>query len=76
MHTAEDIEDALLALAELEKELYLTDYIYVYSQERGFLMLSEEARKRHNITTAKLLLSSTDECFGHEGNISHLLLSK
>lgn len=47
--------------AELE---FLLEPVFRYSRERGLLVLSKEAAKRHGVVVEKALLTARSECFG------------
>lgn len=49
-----------------------TDPSYIYSQEKGYLMLSEPAKLKHFLTTANVTLSANNACFG--GRLQRLLI--
>eukprot|EP00850_Spirogloea_muscicola_P010271 SM000060S19603 [mRNA] locus=s60:29067:34348:- [translate_table: standard] len=43
----------------------LGDPTYIYSIEKGYLMLSEGAKVRHGVRTANISISADDSCFGN-----------
>lgn len=45
-------------------EQRLQDEVYLYSLEKGFLMLRPDLRRKHGIMTANVTVSAHDPCLG------------
>lgn len=45
-------------------EQRLQDEVYLYSLEKGFLMLRPDLRRKHGIVTANVTVSAHDPCLG------------
>ncbi|CAN0374997.1 unnamed protein product [Pylaiella littoralis] len=47
-----------------QKQQQLQDEVYLYSLEKGFLMLRPDLRRKHGIVTANVTVSAQDPCLG------------
>lgn len=50
------------------------DEVYLYSLEKGFLMLRPDLRRKHGIVTANVTVSAHDSCMG--GTVVQVNLGK
>ncbi|KAJ7528547.1 hypothetical protein O6H91_15G007700 [Diphasiastrum complanatum] len=48
-----------------EKHFRLLDPTYLYSVEKGFLILSEAAKVRHHVQIVNISISAQNDCFGN-----------
>ncbi|KAJ4832582.1 hypothetical protein Tsubulata_030783 [Turnera subulata] len=55
----------LVAVQWLEKKSKGFEPTYLYTMEKGFFLLPEEAKSRHNIRTVNISLSARHPCFGN-----------
>ncbi|KAM3714667.1 hypothetical protein ACB098_01G354800 [Castanea mollissima] len=53
------------AVHSLEKRIKAFEPIYIYTREKGYFLLPEEARSRHNIRTVNISISARHSCFGN-----------
>jgi hypothetical protein len=45
-------------------EWYVPDKVYLFSLEKGFLMLRQDLRARHDIVATNVTVPIWDDCFG------------
>lgn len=55
----------LLAVQWLERKIKAFEPTYLYTMEKGYFLLPEEAKARHNIRTANISISARHPCFGN-----------
>ncbi|XP_021772689.1 uncharacterized protein LOC110736699 isoform X2 [Chenopodium quinoa] len=55
----------LLAVQWLERKIKAFEPSYLYTMEKGYFLLPEEAKSRHNIRTANISISARHHCFGN-----------
>ncbi|XP_065629140.1 membralin-like protein At1g60995, partial [Quercus suber] len=53
------------AVHSLEKRIKAFEPTYIYTMEKGYFLLPEEARSRHNIRTVNISISARHSCFGN-----------
>jgi hypothetical protein len=49
---------------EHEDWLQAMEPVYIYAAERGFLLLSDEIKAKHNVIKRNITLDADDPCFG------------
>ncbi|XP_074307937.1 membralin-like protein At1g60995 [Silene latifolia] len=54
-----------IAVQWLERKIKAFEPAYLYTMEKGYFLLPEEAKVRHNIRTANLSISAQHTCFGN-----------
>uniref|UniRef100_A0A7C9ARZ6 Membralin n=1 Tax=Opuntia streptacantha TaxID=393608 RepID=A0A7C9ARZ6_OPUST len=54
-----------IAVQWLERKIKAFEPTYLYTKEKGFFLLPEEAKARHNIHTANISISARHSCFGN-----------
>ncbi|GMG99876.1 hypothetical protein Nepgr_001716 [Nepenthes gracilis] len=55
----------LLAVQWIERKIKAFEQTYLYTAEKGYFLLPEEARAHHNICTANISISAQHSCFGN-----------
>ncbi|XP_021836099.2 membralin-like protein At1g60995 [Spinacia oleracea] len=55
----------LLAVQWLERKIKAFEPTYLYTMEKGYFLLPEEAKARHNVRTANISISARHPCFGN-----------
>ncbi|GAB2287192.1 hypothetical protein Dimus_021575 [Dionaea muscipula] len=53
------------AVQWLERKITTFEPTYLYTMEKGYFLLPEEAKARHNIQTANISISARHACFGN-----------
>ncbi|KAL8159144.1 hypothetical protein V2J09_000681 [Rumex salicifolius] len=54
-----------VAVNWLERKIEAFEPAYLYTKEKGYFLLPEEAKARHNIQTANISISARHTCFGN-----------
>ncbi|KAK9735594.1 hypothetical protein RND81_04G214700 [Saponaria officinalis] len=54
-----------IAVQWLERKIEAFEPAYLYTMEKGYFLLPEEAKSRHNILTANISISAQHSCFGN-----------
>ncbi|KAH9604825.1 hypothetical protein KSS87_011230 [Heliosperma pusillum] len=54
-----------LSVQWLERKIKAFEPAYLYTMEKGYFLLPEEAKIRHNIRTANISISAQHTCFGY-----------
>ncbi|XP_074311670.1 membralin-like protein At1g60995 isoform X2 [Silene latifolia] len=54
-----------IAVQWLERKIKAFEPAYLYTIEKGYFLLPEEAKVRHNIRTANISISARHSCFGN-----------
>lgn len=54
-----------VAVQWLERKIKAFEPTYLYTMEKGYFLLPEEAKARHNIQTANISISARHSCFGN-----------
>ncbi|KAG0593955.1 hypothetical protein M758_UG035000 [Ceratodon purpureus] len=57
------LDTVLVGLPENGSKMY--DPTYLFSMEKGYLMMSESAKLRHNVKTINISISAQHSCFGN-----------
>lgn len=55
----------LIAVQWLERKIKAFEPTYLYTMEKGYFLLPEEAKALHNIRTANISISARHPCFGN-----------
>ncbi|CBI23782.3 unnamed protein product, partial [Vitis vinifera] len=55
----------LMAVQWIEKRSKAFEPTYLYTMEKGYFLLPEEAKSRHNIRTVNISISAHHSCFGN-----------
>ncbi|KAL3818767.1 hypothetical protein ACJIZ3_004672 [Penstemon smallii] len=59
------VHDVNISVQWLEMRSKAFEPAYLYSMEKGYFLLPEEARSRHNIRTINISISARHSCFGN-----------
>ncbi|KAJ6815159.1 uncharacterized protein M6B38_321410 [Iris pallida] len=65
MLCVEHLDSLIVHWQWLDKRSKPFEATYLYTVEKGFFMLPESARSRHNIRTANITISAQNSCFGN-----------